>query len=250
MLTLLTSVISLFLAITTLGFSVAVTPISSSPSVSLTWDANPNSNILGYNVYYGYPIDSNLEVAVFTNAFFAGNVTNANVYNLTPDSIYGFGVTAIDTTNNESPFSNLAFYKVTAYPTNNPPNIIYITNSINVTNWFSFTNTIIQVIPAYVTNQLNLTNQITVTNNIYYRTNIITRVINVPVYKTNYISKTITQTNIVFQTNWVSPPIPIHIPTPVNPGPSTNLLNNYLPNAVNCQNKQLSEEEVMKMIQN
>ncbi|MEO0228295.1 MAG: FG-GAP-like repeat-containing protein [candidate division WOR-3 bacterium] len=71
-------------------------------NIRLAWDPpnNPPPDLAGYKVYYGHasrnygpPID-------------VGNVTTYLLTNIDPKQIYFFAVTAYDTSNNESEFSN------------------------------------------------------------------------------------------------------------------------------------------------
>ncbi len=67
--------------------------------VTLLWDANTETNIAGYRVYYGSA--SRAYVAPIS----VGNQTTYTVKNLGPGTYY-FAVTAFDTTGAESDFSN------------------------------------------------------------------------------------------------------------------------------------------------
>ena len=76
-------------------------PTGNMPAL-LTWDANQESNLAGYKVYfgtssktYGTPID-------------VGNSTTHTVPNLSQGIQYFFSVTAYDISGNESLFSNEA----------------------------------------------------------------------------------------------------------------------------------------------
>jgi fibronectin type 3 domain-containing protein len=76
----------------------------STASVTLTWDANTESDLAGYRVYlgtasgqYGVPI-----------ATLPASFTNFLVENLQMSMTYFFAVTAFDTTGNESGLSNEA----------------------------------------------------------------------------------------------------------------------------------------------
>ena len=73
----------------------------------LAWDAVTHPNLSGYRVYYGtapgtylQPVGSGVNV---------GNVTSFTVTGLTSGTRYYFAVTAFDTSNNESTFSNEVF---------------------------------------------------------------------------------------------------------------------------------------------
>lgn len=73
--------------------------------ITLSWDANTESNIAGYHVYYGTadaPYSSTLNV----------NGTTATVSGLQNSATYTFAVTAYDTTGAESPYSVPVSYTV------------------------------------------------------------------------------------------------------------------------------------------
>ncbi len=80
---------------------VALTVTSqATSSATLTWNANTEANLAGYKVYvgttqglYGPPIN-------------VGNVTTYQVLNLTTGQTYYFAATAVDTSGNESGYSN------------------------------------------------------------------------------------------------------------------------------------------------
>lgn len=69
-------------------------------SVTLVWDANTESDLAGYCVYVW---DWNRKPYSKTNV---GHVTTYTVSNLKPEKTYFFAVTAYDTSENESGFSN------------------------------------------------------------------------------------------------------------------------------------------------
>ena len=71
-----------------------------STKAKLTWDPNAESDLAGYKVYvgtasgtYGAPVD-------------VGKVTTFDVINLSKGQTYYFAVTAYDTSNNQSGYSN------------------------------------------------------------------------------------------------------------------------------------------------
>ena len=89
--------------------------------LTLTWDANTESDLAGYKVYrsttsgtYGAPI-----VAI------QGNVTTYQATNLTIGQTYYFVVTAYDTSGNESDFSNEA--------SGTPPDPVSVPNLVGLT---------------------------------------------------------------------------------------------------------------------
>lgn len=76
------------------------------PHVHLSWDASLETDIIGYNVYYGG------ESGNYTNLISAGNVTDVLIDGLTEGATYYFAVTAVAATGLESLFSNEATYLV------------------------------------------------------------------------------------------------------------------------------------------
>lgn len=77
-------------------------------SVSLIWDPSPDTNAVGYAIYYG-PVGTTQP-----SRNDVGNVTNSPVNNLQPGLIYFFYVTAYDQARNESDPSNVINYTVPA----------------------------------------------------------------------------------------------------------------------------------------
>jgi len=69
------------------------------PSVSLAWDRNPESDVVGYRVYYG-PASRR-----YTNSTYVGNATTNLTTGLSNGATYFFAVTALDATGLESDFS-------------------------------------------------------------------------------------------------------------------------------------------------
>jgi len=76
-------------------------------SATLAWDAVTTANLSGYRIYYGtapgtyvQPLGQGINV---------GNVTTYTVTGLNGGTRYYFAVTAVDTSNNESTFSNEVF---------------------------------------------------------------------------------------------------------------------------------------------
>ncbi len=83
--------------------------------VTLAWDPNPESDISGYRLYYGFSSGSYL-----TNIW-VGNVTNYTVIELTQGVTYYFAVTAVNTANLESDPSNEVSYSVPLVLANQAP---------------------------------------------------------------------------------------------------------------------------------
>jgi hypothetical protein len=77
-------------------------------SVSLAWDANPETNIVGYRLYYGTTSQS------LTNTVNAGLQVTATVIGLREGETYYFAVTAFNSEGLESDFSDQVSYPVPA----------------------------------------------------------------------------------------------------------------------------------------
>jgi hypothetical protein len=86
-------------------------------SVVLAWDASTNSNVVGYNLYYGAASGD------YTNLAQVANVTTATVSNLVPATTYYFAATAVDSAGVESRFSNEVSYFVPAAIVYPPPTL-------------------------------------------------------------------------------------------------------------------------------
>lgn len=69
--------------------------------VVIQWDANSESDLAGYQVYYGNTSGE------YDSLFDVGNITNYLI-DVKTDMMYFFAVTAYDTAGNESGFSNEA----------------------------------------------------------------------------------------------------------------------------------------------
>ena len=84
-------------------------------SVSLTWDPSPDTNVIGYKIYYGTASQ------VYTTNLVVGNVTNTTINGLAAGANFYFAATGYDAAGDESAFSNEAFYHVTnSAPTLDP----------------------------------------------------------------------------------------------------------------------------------
>lgn len=94
-------------------------------SVTLAWDASPDSSIAGYRLYEG------AASRTYTNVIDVGNATTVIVSNLVAGDTYYFAVTAYDTNALESDYSGEVIYTV-PLPTNNAP-IISLTFPANGT---------------------------------------------------------------------------------------------------------------------
>lgn len=76
-------------------------------SVGLNWNANLESDLAGYKMYYGNSSGS------YAGIVDIGNQTSYTIENLTVGQPYYIAVTAYDTSNNESDYSNEVSYTVT-----------------------------------------------------------------------------------------------------------------------------------------
>lgn len=98
--------------------------------VTLAWNPSISTNVAGYKIYYG-PASG-----AYTNAVFVGGFTNVTLSNLAAGNTYYFAATAVDVSQNESPFSNEAVYTV---PTNTisagPTYLITVQTSTNLITW-------------------------------------------------------------------------------------------------------------------
>ncbi len=75
-----------------------------SQSVTLTWDPNTDTNVVGYKIYFGGTSQ------VYTNSISVGNVTNTTITGLLDGTTYFFAATTYDASGVESDFSNEASY--------------------------------------------------------------------------------------------------------------------------------------------
>jgi hypothetical protein len=75
-------------------------------SATLIWNPNTNSNVAGYNVYYG------AVSGAYTNMINAGNATNTTISGLVAGATYYFAATTYDSMGGESGYSTEASYTV------------------------------------------------------------------------------------------------------------------------------------------
>jgi uncharacterized membrane protein YtjA (UPF0391 family) len=80
---------------------------ASGPTASLAWDAVTSSALKGYRVYFGTAPRKYLQAA--GNGVDVGTAVTATVSGLSSGTRYYFAVTAYDTSNRESAFSNEVF---------------------------------------------------------------------------------------------------------------------------------------------
>ncbi len=79
-------------------------------NVTLAWDAVTTPNLSGYRLYYGTASGTYLQPA--GQGVNVGNVTTFTLSGLTRGKRYYFAAKSVDTSNNESTFSNEAFMDV------------------------------------------------------------------------------------------------------------------------------------------
>lgn len=75
-------------------------------TVTLAWDPSPDTNVSSYNIYYGGASGD------YTNEISSGDVTNSVVSGLDEGATYFFAATAVDSSGDESDFSNEISYSV------------------------------------------------------------------------------------------------------------------------------------------
>jgi uncharacterized repeat protein (TIGR02543 family) len=90
--------------------------------IKLAWDANTESDLAGYKVYYGTASGS------YGNPTNVGNVTTYTLTGLTLGQTYYIAVTAYDTSNNESGYSN----EVNGVATDGAPVYTVATNPVGL----------------------------------------------------------------------------------------------------------------------
>ena len=78
----------------------------SAATVTLAWTPSTDTNVVGYNVYYGTASGD------YTNLVSTANTSTSVIPNLTEGTTYYFAATAYATDGSESPFSNEANYTV------------------------------------------------------------------------------------------------------------------------------------------
>jgi len=84
------------------GLSLFSSEIAYAGSAHLTWDANSESDLAGYTIYYDTSSHAGTCPVGYANSVDAGNVTSYWFDSLTPGQTYYFQITAKDDSDNES----------------------------------------------------------------------------------------------------------------------------------------------------
>ena len=80
----------------TIPVVLTLTPPTTNGTATLTWDANAETDLAGYNIYMG------TQPGMYGAPISAGNTTSYTVGNLTGGRTYYFSLTAVDSAGNES----------------------------------------------------------------------------------------------------------------------------------------------------
>lgn len=83
-------------------------------AATLTWDANTETNLVGYRLYYGTSSGN------YTASINVGNLTSTTIENLQSGTTYYFAVTAFNSDNLESQPSNEATFTLPPEPADPP----------------------------------------------------------------------------------------------------------------------------------
>jgi len=102
----------------------------SASQVTLGWTASTDTNIVGYNIYYG------TASGVYSTKISLGNATTLTISNLLPGVTYYFNATAVDAAGDESGFSGETVYTVPAPATLTltPVQTGNVTTALNLTS--------------------------------------------------------------------------------------------------------------------
>lgn len=105
------------------GFGAFLPMRTSAQSVTLGWQASTDTNVVGYNIYYG------ITSGDYTNEVTLGNVTIATLSGLTEGTTYYLAATTYDAQNDQSSLSPEISYTVPITETNQPPMITSLTST-------------------------------------------------------------------------------------------------------------------------
>ena len=109
---------------------VAGAEAATAGTITLTWVANPDTNVVGYKIYYGTTSQ------VYTTNIVAGNVTTTTIGGLAAEATYYFAATSYDASGHESGYS----IETTGTITNLPSAATVLTSvPAGVSGQFSFT---------------------------------------------------------------------------------------------------------------
>ena len=87
-----------------------ITSVQAAGSVTLAWNRSSDTNVAGYNIYYGGASGA------YTNEISVGNATNATISGLVQGTAYYFAATTYAASGMESPFSSEVSYTVPIPP--------------------------------------------------------------------------------------------------------------------------------------
>jgi fibronectin type 3 domain-containing protein len=117
-------------AILTFLFLLGLSGAVWAKSVTLAWDANTESDLAGYKMYWGTASE------IYNNSVDVGNQTSYTVIELIEGQTYYFAATAYDTSKNESGYSNEIFYTIPVVdttPPSDPKNLRKVIVEISMT---------------------------------------------------------------------------------------------------------------------
>jgi len=97
--------------------AILLPPPPPTQSVTFGWNPSTDTNVMGYNIYYG------TASGVYTSKVSVGNVNTATVTGLVVGTTYYFAATTFDAFNNESAYSAEIAYTVPVATTNQAPTI-------------------------------------------------------------------------------------------------------------------------------
>ncbi|MBL7093193.1 Ig-like domain-containing protein, partial [candidate division KSB1 bacterium] len=121
-----------FTAVFCLFIFSALTADLAADELKVTWNKNTEDDLIGYKVYWG------TSSRTYSNNFYVGTDTTYMVPDLSQGNEYFFAVTAIDTANNESAYSDEVSYSLAASD-ETPPTLVslQITSATNIEIIFS-----------------------------------------------------------------------------------------------------------------